>query len=738
MELGAYHDLVEVGRGGMGVVYRARGPEGVVAIKLLGAGSRPALERFARERRLHEELGTKEGFVPFLSSGESPAGPFLVMPYLEGGTLRARLEKGPLALDETLRLARILATTLGRAHRAGIVHRDFKPENVLFTAEGEPLVADLGLAKHALSESGTGTVAITLAGELRGTAGYMPAEQMRDARAVDARADVFALGAVIYECLAGRPAFGGETPIEAMVRVEEGKVEPLARVRPDVPRWLAEIVERAVAKDPGSRFEDAGVFGAAIDGGWTRAGRTRAFKVAAVLLSGVVLGVALALLLGREPEVPAVRPEQRETTDAGVSPVPSPSATDPPPQTAKAEPTPVSSEGTGSQRPALASTERQGNVPAELGSDDMKRVDEIIAHSSRIALDDLQAARDDLLGAIKRYPLAGSQLQDAIDLVGFVTEATRFLEDPEAKPEVGSEITARFANFAQKPRGKDQVSRRVMAEIRGWDSALGMVGRLHDYLRGEGPPPPATRAFADARTGVAAGYGAEWSVIASKLIPAVGAFERSDMQEAKRNADAAANVGGALFKRAREAAKYLAGLAEARRVDPRLSAIDALETVQGADTLFASRRVKYDLKSADIPGRQGWDWVFGRGIVAPGFRDKPPAHDSIPLGNLRVGAEVRLKITPGKRGFAMLARTKEPEMLDKVYLLPALVKVALNEDHPRGETDAKPHVFEILVGPQGVRVREGSTTVTLERGAEDILYWIHGRGVTVEEMTFFR
>jgi hypothetical protein len=364
-------------------------------------------------------------------------------------------------------------------------------------------------------------------------------------------------------------------------------------------------------------------------------------------------------------------------------------------------------------------------------------VDDIIAHASKVAVDEGPAALAELRGAIDRYPVARTQLQDAIELLGFVAEGTRFIED-SAKPETVPEIRSRFDDFAKRPRGTDQASKRVTAEIRGWNSAVVTVGKLHLYLRGDGPP-PATR-FADADTAVAAGYGEEWSVIASKLLPAVGAFERSDMQEARRNADAvlAANLRGALFKRAREAAKYIAVLAEARMANPELSAIDALETVEGADRLFARRRVTYDLKSADIPGRQGWDWVSGAGIVAPSFKDRPPARDSIPLGKLRVGAEVRLKIAPGRRGFAMFARTKGPDMLDKVFLLPALVRVLPSEDHPRGETDAKPHVFEILVRQQDVRVREGATTVTLEHGGEDVFSWIHGRSITVEEMTVFR
>src|SRR5581483_7456154 len=149
MRLGAYELESELGRGGMGVVYRARARDGrAVAIKILRVASAEARGRFERERRLLGLFSAAEGFVPLIEAGEAQGAPFVVMPLVPGGTLRDRLARGPLAVADAAALGVALAGALGRAHARGIVHRDFKPENVLFAEDGRPLIADLGLAKH--------------------------------------------------------------------------------------------------------------------------------------------------------------------------------------------------------------------------------------------------------------------------------------------------------------------------------------------------------------------------------------------------------------------------------------------------------------------------------------------------------------------------------------------------------------------------------------------------------------
>jgi serine/threonine protein kinase len=287
MELERYELGRELGRGGVGIVVRGRSPDGKdVAIKFLKKSGDEVLARFEREGRMLDTLGEEAGFVPLLDSGTSPRGPFLVMPFVPGGTLRDRLEeRGAFSIDETIALGRALGETLGRAHALGIIHRDLKPENVLFTALGQPLVADLGLAKHYRHDApgAPRSVQISKTGTVRGTWGYMPSEQGRDAKAVKPTSDVFALGAILYECLSGRAAFPGETVMEVVTKVELDEFEPLASLRPDAPAWLVGIIEKAMSKAPEERFADGAALAKALAEGPSSgvAPRVRAARVPA-------------------------------------------------------------------------------------------------------------------------------------------------------------------------------------------------------------------------------------------------------------------------------------------------------------------------------------------------------------------------------------------------------------------------------------------------------------------------
>ncbi len=310
MRLGDYELGDLIGRGGMGAVYRARAPSGeAVAIKVLlaGSGAAQARERFEREGRLLASFTAEEGFVPLLDRGSTEHGPYLVMPFVDGGSLRDRLMKGRLAVDETAALGLALARTLGHAHAKGVIHRDLKPENILFVGPrgiegagpGSPLVADLGLGKHVDGGLGAST-ALSRTGEIRGTMGYAPREQLESSKDVGPTADVFSLGAVLYECLAGEPPFLGATPFELLDNMSASKFLPLKRHRPDAPAHLVAAIERALSPDPADRFADGSALARALGG----AGSSRS-RLLVPLAVGVLLatGAGAIIMMGGGPRV---------------------------------------------------------------------------------------------------------------------------------------------------------------------------------------------------------------------------------------------------------------------------------------------------------------------------------------------------------------------------------------------------------------------------------------------------
>ncbi len=329
MQLGPYVVERELGRGGASVVFAGRAPDGrLVAVKLLNASrSGEGLARFERERRLLSGFTESEGFVALVDHGASAHGPYLVAPLVEGGTLRDRLARGPLAIPEIVALGRTLGAALGVAHARGVVHRDVKPENVLFTREGRPLLSDLGVAKHFRRDlpGAEESKSLSLTGALHGTIAYMAPEQVQGSKGAEVGppADVFALGVVIYECLTGTTPFESGTVYETLVRIESGSFTPVRDLRHDVPRALERVIERALAREAAARFEDGLALARAL-GALDAPGRGRRsvapLAVGALLLAGA--GALLAVLASgarsptRAPPGPGPKTTAPETTRA--------------------------------------------------------------------------------------------------------------------------------------------------------------------------------------------------------------------------------------------------------------------------------------------------------------------------------------------------------------------------------------------------------------------------------------
>jgi eukaryotic-like serine/threonine-protein kinase len=256
----------ELGRGGMATVYLAHDLKHKrdVAVKVLDldVGTTLGPERFQREIQLAAGL-VHPHIVPVFDSGDVIGRLWYVMPYIRGESLRARLERdGMLGVPAALRITREVAEALDYAHRHGVVHRDVKPENILL-AEGQALLADFGIARAAVGAvSGHTRTAATLT---LGTPTYMSPEQAGGDAEVDGRSDVYSLGCVVYEMLAGSPPFAGRSLPAAIASRLMGPPPPVGQFRPDLPPQIGEVLARALAFGAAERFETAGTLAQAVD-----------------------------------------------------------------------------------------------------------------------------------------------------------------------------------------------------------------------------------------------------------------------------------------------------------------------------------------------------------------------------------------------------------------------------------------------------------------------------------------
>jgi eukaryotic-like serine/threonine-protein kinase len=329
-KLGPYEIQSSIGAGGMGEVYRARdtrlGRE--VALKVLPesfARDADRLRRFEQEARAVAALN-HPNLLAIHDIGEHNGAPFIVSELLEGRSLRAELESGPLSSRKATDYAAQIAQGLAAAHEKSIVHRDLKPENIFVTKDGRVKILDFGLAKLAPvagnksessgSDSLTLTSSPTEAGVVMGTAGYMAPEQVRGA-AVDSRTDIFAFGAVLYEMVSGRRAFRRDTAAETMTAILKEDPPELSELSHPVSPGVERIIRRCLEKRPDQRFQSAKDLAFALEAlsGTTtrtaaneaiseRRGKPRWIPYAGVGAAAAILGAALAWYLHPAPPKP--------------------------------------------------------------------------------------------------------------------------------------------------------------------------------------------------------------------------------------------------------------------------------------------------------------------------------------------------------------------------------------------------------------------------------------------------
>jgi WD40 repeat protein/predicted Ser/Thr protein kinase len=257
VDLPGYQVLGELGRGGMGVVYQAWQTRlnRLVALKVLRAGvnaDAPERERFRTEAEVAARLQHPH-IIQIHEVGEHAGQPFVALEYVDGGNLAQKMAGAPVSARQAAALLEVLARAVQYAHQRGVVHRDLTPNNVLLTAEGQPKIADFGLAKLVIGGAGQ-----TQSGAVLGTPSYMAPEQASGkSKNVGPATDVYALGALLYEALTGRPPFKADTPLDTLLLVASEEPVPPRRLQPRTPHDLETICLKCLAKEPRKRYASA-------------------------------------------------------------------------------------------------------------------------------------------------------------------------------------------------------------------------------------------------------------------------------------------------------------------------------------------------------------------------------------------------------------------------------------------------------------------------------------------------
>jgi serine/threonine-protein kinase len=255
-KIGIYEVKAELGRGGMATVYRAYDSrfEREVAVKvlpqeLLHADPQFRL-RFEREAKIVAQL-EHSAIVPVYDVGESDGQPYFVMRYMNGGSLSERIKAGVFSIEEAIQILGAIAPALDEAHSKGIVHRDIKPSNILFDKRGNPYISDFGIAKLSQAQSGNVTGSAII-----GTPAYMAPEQAQGTD-VDGRADIYALGIILFEMLTGKQPYEADTPMAVAIKHITDPVPQIRKSNPKLPEGMEAIIQKAMAKNKENRFSSA-------------------------------------------------------------------------------------------------------------------------------------------------------------------------------------------------------------------------------------------------------------------------------------------------------------------------------------------------------------------------------------------------------------------------------------------------------------------------------------------------
>jgi serine/threonine-protein kinase len=350
---GRYRVKREIGRGGMGTVVLAHheGLDRDVAIKLLAsdaATNHEFIVRLQREAKTVAMLKSQHAVRVTDVDTLEGAGPYMVMEYLEGRSLRQEADaRGPLPVCEVVGYVLEALDALAEAHALGIVHRDLKPSNLFLADRPDGTrclkVLDFGISKfEPLSEA---TDDLTSSRSLLGTPLYMSPEQLKSPKTVDARADIWSLGVVMYELLAGKAPFSGDTVGELCFSIVETRPKPLPSLRDDVPAALDRVVQRCLQRDPADRFASADELLLALSPFGTADGATGAerrrwrWPIAIVAALVVMAAVVAWRSQRREPPIAAAEPSNASPPPTALAPAAPPAEEPLPPATAPAEET---------------------------------------------------------------------------------------------------------------------------------------------------------------------------------------------------------------------------------------------------------------------------------------------------------------------------------------------------------------------------------------------------------------